>query len=341
MAWDVDGFVTSLTASSAHTVRAYDRDVRQFVQWAERGGCPDARDLDHAALRRYLAFLTTRGFAKRTIARKAAAIRAFLRYLTRRGTLPADPGRTLRAPKGPSRLPRVPRSADAGALLDAAARVPAITGERAGGHESGDPDTGDRDTGDPDTGDPDTGDPDTGDPAAGDPDPLERAVALRDLAVLEILYGTGVRVSECCGLDRGDVDLRQRTVTVLGKGAKIRRVPLGAPALDAVQAWLREGRQELESPDSPADAVFLNRRGRRLGPRDAHRIVERHPLPDGRTLHPHALRHAYATHLLEGGADLRTVQELLGHADLATTQIYTHLTREHLRAVFVSTHPRA
>jgi integrase/recombinase XerC len=313
VSWDVDGFVASLTASSPHTVRAYERDIRQFVQWAERGGCPEPRDLDHASLRRYLAFLTTRGFAKRTIARKAAAIRAFLRYLTRRGTLVADPGRTLRAPKGPSRLPRVPRSAEAGALLEAAAQVPAITGQAAGDADGDD----------------------------HEPDPVERAVALRDLAVLEVLYGTGVRVSECCGLDSGDVDLRQRTVTVLGKGAKIRRVPLGAPAVDALAAWLREGRPELETSDSPRGAVFLNRLGRRLGPRDAHRIVERHPLPDGRTLHPHALRHAYATHLLEGGADLRTVQELLGHADLATTQIYTHLTRERLRAVYESTHPRA
>jgi integrase/recombinase XerC len=318
VSWDVDGFVTSLTASSAHTVRAYERDVRQFVQWAERGGCPEPRDLDHAALRRYLAYLTTRGFAKRTIARKAAAIRSFLRYLTRHGALPVDPGRTLRAPKGPSRLPRVPRASEASGLLEAAAGVSAITGvpdAESDGHAADDAET--------------------------EPDPVERAVALRDLAVLEILYGTGVRVSECCGLDLGDVDRRQRTVTVLGKGAKIRRVPLGAPALDAVLAWLREGRPELETPDSPVDAVFLNRRGRRLGPRDAHRIVERHPLPDGRTLHPHALRHAYATHLLEGGADLRTVQELLGHADLATTQIYTHLTRERLRAVYESTHPRA
>ena len=319
MSWDVDGFVSSLTASSPHTVRAYERDVRQFVQWAERGGCPEPRDLDHASLRRYLAYLTTRGFAKRTIARKAAAIRAFLRYLTRRGTLGVDPGRTLRSPKGPSRLPRVPRATEAGALLEAAARAPAITGAL---------DAGD-------------GTDTDADPAAGEPDPVERAVALRDLAVLEVLYGTGVRVSECCGLDTDDVDLAQRTVTVLGKGSKIRRVPLGAPAVDALTAWLREGRPELETSETPGRAVFLNQRGRRLGPRDAHRIVERHPLPDGRTLHPHALRHAYATHLLEGGADLRTVQELLGHADLATTQIYTHLTREHLRAVYETTHPRA
>ncbi len=178
-------------------------------------------------------------------------------------------------------------------------------------------------------------------PDEEDPEPVGRAVALRDRAILELLYGTGMRVSECCGLGASDVDLGRRTVTVLGKGAKIRRIPLGGPAVDAVAAWLREGRPELAGPDSPADAIFLNRRGRRLGPRDAHRIVERHPLPDGRTLHPHALRHAYATHLLEGGADLRTVQELLGHADLATTQIYTHLTRERLRAVYESTHPRA
>ena len=317
MAWDVDGFVASLTAASDHTVAAYGRDVRQFAQWAERGGCPEPRDLDHAALRRYLGYLTTRGFAKPTIARKAAAIRSFLRYLTRHGVLPTDPGRNLRAPKGPSRLPRVPRSAEATALLEAAANVPAITGVVAGDDDSDDSDN------------------------EAEPDPIARALALRDLAVLELLYGTGLRVSECCGLAESDVDLRRRTITVLGKGSKIRRLPLGQPAIDAVAAWRREGRPELATPDSPAGALFLNRRGRRLGPRDAYRVVQAHPLADGRTLHPHALRHAYATHLLEGGADLRTVQELLGHADLATTQIYTHLTRERLRAVYESTHPRA
>lgn len=299
MPWDVDGFVASLTAASPHTREAYARDARQFAEWADRGGCPSPDALDHATLRRYLAYLTTQQLAKRTIARKAASLRSFLRYLKRHGELVGDSGRSLRAPKGPARLPRVPNVGEAVALLD---RV---------------------DTQDP---------PD---------DATARAFALRDLALLEVLYGTGLRISECCGLSRRDCDQRGGALTVLGKGAKVRRVPLGAPARDALDHWLREGRPEVAGPDTPADAVFLNTRGRRLSPRDARRILERHPMPDGRTLHPHVLRHAYATHLLEGGADLRVVQELLGHADLATTQIYTHLTRERLRAVYEATHPRA
>ncbi len=310
MVWDVDGFVTSLTSSSAHTVEAYERDVRQFVDWAERGGCSGPDALDHATLRRYLAYLTTRQFARPTISRKAAAIRSFLRYLTRHGVLATDPGRTLRSPKGASRLPRVPRITEAHAMLDRAFASTRVI-----------PRGSDEDT--------------------DAPDETALAVARRDLAVLELLYGAGLRVSECCGLDRGDVDLDRQMITVLGKGSKIRRLPLGDPATTAISEWLRHGRPTLEREGESTRAVFLNQLGRRLGPRDARRILERHPLGDGRTLHPHALRHAYATHLLEGGADLRTVQELLGHADLATTQIYTHLTRERLRAVYESTHPRA
>jgi integrase/recombinase XerC len=172
-------------------------------------------------------------------------------------------------------------------------------------------------------------------------DPAAVAVVLRDLAVLEVLYGAGLRVSECCGLRLVDCDLDRGLVTVLGKGSKIRRVPIGAPAVDALVAWLDQGRSTLATTESPADLVFLNQRGRALTARDARRVLERHPLPDGRAVHPHALRHAYATHLLEGGADLRAVQELLGHADLATTQIYTHVTRDRLRAVYEATHPRA
>jgi integrase/recombinase XerC len=160
-------------------------------------------------------------------------------------------------------------------------------------------------------------------------------------AVVELLYGAGLRVSECCGLDVGDVDLRRSLVTVLGKGAKVRRLPLGEPARDAVGTYLRAGRAVLQPSAEAGRALFLNARGRRLTPRDVRRVLDRHPLADGRSLHPHALRHAYATHLLEGGADLRAVQELLGHADVGTTQIYTHVTRERMRAVYERTHPRA
>jgi integrase/recombinase XerC len=175
----------------------------------------------------------------------------------------------------------------------------------------------------------------------GDCDPETAAFAWRDLAVLEVLYGAGLRVSECCALTLDDLDLDRGLVTVLGKRAKMRRVPLGEPAVAAIRGYLAHGRDALVTDATPPRALFLNARGRALGTRDARRIVARHPLPDGQPLHPHALRHAYATHLLERGADLRAVQELLGHTDLATTQIYTHLTRERLRAVYDATHPRA
>jgi integrase/recombinase XerC len=156
-----------------------------------------------------------------------------------------------------------------------------------------------------------------------------------------LLYGTGIRVSECCGLDLHDVAMRKRNVTVLGKGSKVRRVPFGETAQCALEDYLRVARESLLTERSPAHALFVNRRGNRLTPRDARRVLERFPLPDGRALHPHALRHAFATHLLEGGADLRSVQELLGHADLSTTQIYTHVTRDRLKSVYHQTHPRA
>jgi integrase/recombinase XerC len=296
MPWKVEPFTQSLTSSSPHTRRAYEHDVSEFVTWAERGGCAEPERLDHRVLRRYLAYLTTRGLSRATISRKAASVRAYARFLRRHGVIATDPGRFLQTPKGGRRLPRVPRSDEASDLLDQ-------VGDQQ--HE-----------------------------------PVEQPFALRDAAVLELLYGAGLRVSECCGLREVDVDQRRRTVTVLGKGSKVRRLPLGEPALAAVGAYLRDGRPALVRPESP-DRLFLNRLGRVLTPRDARRILERNPLPDGRVLHPHALRHAYATHLLEGGADLRAVQELLGHADLSTTQVYTHVTRDRLRSVYERTHPRA
>jgi len=293
---DARAFAASLTGVSEHTQRAYTHDVDEFVSWCERGGCPNAAELDHRALRRYFSYLQTRGFGKATVSRKAASVHAYVRFLRRHGVVSRDVAARLRTARGPKKLPRVPRRQDALAMLDRAAAA---------------------------------------DVASGGDDPR----AARDVALLELLYGAGLRVSECCGLDLDAVDLRRGTLTVLGKGAKVRRLPIGRPACDAVAAYVAQARPALLH--EPTTALFVNARGHRLTPRDARRVLARHPLADCRTLHPHALRHAYATHLLEGGADLRAVQELLGHADVGTTQVYTHVTRDRLWSVYERTHPRA
>ena len=174
-------------------------------------------------------------------------------------------------------------------------------------------------------------------PATDGDDSRAEARRWRDDAVVELLYGSGLRVAELCGLRRTDLDLVGGRVRVWGKGSKQRQVPLSDPAVTAVRRWLDAGRPQL-APASVGDAVFVNQRGNVLTPRDVRRIIDRRsPEPT----HPHALRHTFATHLLDGGADLRSVQELLGHEDLATTQIYTHVSRERMRQVYERTHPRA
>jgi integrase/recombinase XerC len=167
-------------------------------------------------------------------------------------------------------------------------------------------------------------------------------VAARDVAMLELLYATGMRVSELCGLDLGDLDDERQVVRVFGKGAKERTVPVGRPAWRALDTWIQTGRVALATRES-GDAVFVGERGARINPRVVRRIVHRAlRVVDGAPdLGPHGLRHAMATHLLEGGADLRSVQEMLGHASLATTQIYTHVSDDRLRKAFEQAHPRA
>jgi integrase/recombinase XerC len=231
--WHADEFLASLSSLSTPTRDAYASDVDQFLAWAERGGCADPAHIDRRILRRYLAYLDTRGFAPTSIARKAAALRSYLRYLRRHGVIDTDPSTTMRTPKGASRLPRVIRSEEAADLLDDVSATVLDDG---------------------------------GDPVTG-------AVLLRDIAVLEVLYGAGLRVAECCGLRTSDVDHRRGLVTVLGKGAKVRRVPLGEPALTAISDWLARGRPLMAGDDSPADVVFLNRRGRALSTRDARRYA--------------------------------------------------------------------
>jgi site-specific recombinase XerD len=282
--WDLPGFSAWLGGRAAATRTAYLSDVRAFAEWMARSDVQRPDGVDRLHLRRYLASLGTRKLARATIARKAAALRCYFSWQVRQGRLPADPARSLRAPSGGGRLPRVLSGGQVSALLD---------------------------------------------------EPAETALDRRDLAVLELLYAAGLRVSELCGLNRGDIDLRGRTVTVLGKGSKQRRVPVHDAAVAALRAWLENGRDDVEGPP---DAAFVNRRGARLGPRDVRRILDRR---SASPTHPHALRHTYATHLLDGGADLRVVQELLGHASLATTQVYTHVSKERLRAVYGDTHPRA
>ena len=170
----------------------------------------------------------------------------------------------------------------------------------------------------------------------------ETPISLRDVAMVELLYATGARVAELCGLDLGDIDYNRQTIRVLGKGNKERTIPMGKPAIKALEVWLKDGRKPLVNSQS-GPAVFLGARGRRIDQRTVRTVVyEALSAIEGiELMGPHALRHSAATHLLEGGADLRTVQEILGHASLATTQIYTHVSTERLHKAFKQAHPRA
>ncbi|GAA1433668.1 tyrosine recombinase XerC [Microlunatus lacustris] len=301
---------------SPHTVRAYVGDVSGLLRHLQRLGVPALDVVTIRALRSWLAHEQTRGQARSTLQRRSAAVRVFFTWAHTTGRVATNPAAALRSPRKERPLPPHLAQAEAVAMLDAAQPRPDLTGEvrHPGTHEQ----------------------PQETGPA---PDP---AVALRDLALLEVLYATGVRVSELCGLDLPDVDTDRRLVRVVGKGDKERSVPVGVPALRAVERYLAEGRPALATPAS-GPAVFLGERGGRVDPRVVRRVVHAalgrvDGAPD---LGPHGLRHAMATHLLEGGADLRSVQEMLGHASLATTQIYTHVTDERLREAFARAHPRA
>lgn len=296
-------------ALSRHTVRAYQGDVQSLLEHAWRQGVADPGALDLATLRGWLAGQHRAGAARATLARRGAAARAFTAYACRRGWLAADPGPQLGTPKARRVLPQVLRREEMNVVLadseDRALREAAV-GQRAAA-----------------------------------------ALAMRDVAVLELLYATAIRVSELCELDAGGLDWERRTVRVLGKGAKERVVPVGLPAMRAVARWEEAGRPVLTNGRSGL-ALFLGARGGRLDPRTARRIV--HARLRGadlaaaaavRDAGPHAIRHTAATHLLEGGADLRSVQEILGHATPATTQIYTHVSAERLKATYRQAHPRA
>lgn len=307
MPWDFEAFCRSLTAAAPATVQAYRSDLLAFATWFERTGREGPGSINRRDLRRYLAYLATREYARRTVARKASALRRYFGWLRHIGALEVDPSVGLSAPRGEGRLPQVLHQDQLDALLEGPGQ--SVKGSGA------------------------SGEPSTPSEASG----RERSLRDRDDALLELLYGSGLRVGELCGLTLGDLDLARGRAAVWGKGSKQRVVPMSEPSVAAVRRWLT-GRERILAGATPPDVLFVNRRGRPMTPRDVRRVVDRRSVEP---TYPHALRHTFATHLLDGGADLRVVQDLLGHADLATTQLYTHVSKERLRRVFDATHPRS
>ncbi len=295
---EIDVFTASLTSVSASTTSVYRRDLIAFAEWAQDNSISQVNDVDRRRLRRYLAALDGKNYARRTIARKMSALRRFFDWARRSGLIEADPTMGLSTPAASAHLPTVLSDGDLATLL--------------------------------------------GDDPSPQLDPHDDSPRrLRDDAVLELLYGSGLRVSEVCDLNSDSADLEAGTIRVWGKGEKERIVPLSDPAVQALRRHLAE-RETIEDDAGTGSGdpcpLFRNQRGRRLGPRDVRRVLDRRAASP---THPHALRHTFATHLLDGGADLRTVQELLGHSDLSTTQIYTHVSKERLQRVHRSSHPRA
>jgi site-specific recombinase XerD len=308
-------FLGSLAArdASPHTQRAYSTAVGRYLEWLSSRGV-DWRSPSRSDLRAYLAALSA-DVARSSVAQRLAAIRAFHRFTVREELAPGDPWGAIATPRLPRRLPHVLE-------VEQVERLLAIIDEEL---EEASGRTAARSTAHRD---------------------LAVALALRDRAIVEVAYAAGLRISELAAAELGSVDLQRAEIRVLGKGRKERVGMLGRPAIRALEAYLVDGRPVLlalaGSGDLPA-TVFLNHKGAPLGVRGLRfkldRLCRKAGLPIG--VSPHTLRHSFATHLLDGGADLRVVQELLGHESLATTQIYTHVSPARLRSAYRAAHPRA
>jgi len=291
--------------ASPHTRRAYRAAITRYLAWLGQVAGEDWRRPRRASLRGYLAHLDDLGLARSSVGSHLGAIRSFYRNASREGWAPGDPWAGIATPRRPRRLPKVLQIADVEQLIDATAVRPGEGARRR----------------------------------------LDALLAVRDRALLETAYAAGLRISEIAGLRLADLDLARGEVRVVGKGNKERVGLLGRPAREVLDEYLAEVRPSLRARSSRADeaAVFLNSRGEPLGVRGVRmridRLVRMAGLPEG--VSPHTLRHSFASHLLDGGADLRVVQELLGHASLATTQIYTHVSPSRLRSAYQTAHPRS
>ena len=283
----------ALQNASAHTLRNYATDLKQFLDYFSPPGTdpPPPRKIDPLQLREWLGALYDSGLSVITICRKLAAVRSLFKFMFREGAIASNPARLVRTPKTPKRVPIVPTAEQTNTLVDGVAA-----------------------------------------------DLLERPHAERDLLLFELLYGCGLRISELSGLNLDDFDRTERWIRVRGKGRKERQVPYGSKAATALDKYLQV------RTASPADrALMINHHGARLSDRGARGIVKLYArlISGDASLHPHSFRHAYATHLLADGADLRSIQELLGHARLATTQKYTQVSLTDLMAVYDRAHPKA
>ena len=300
----VDEFAVYLAAErgfSAHTVRSYRSDLGQLSSFAHSRGVDEAENISLELLRDWLWQGSLAGLARSTIARRSAAVRSLTSWLAKTDRVSSDAASRLKSPRADHRLPRVLTSPQVDHVLEGLV-------------------------------------------ARASADAPE---AVRDLAVIELLYASALRVSEVTGLDIASVDLERLTVRVTGKGSKERVVPFGVPAKRVIERYLAVARPILLARPiligDATDALFLSGRGARLGTRAVYTLVSTvlATIPGSGPSGPHALRHTAATHLLDGGADLRAVQELLGHASLGTTQIYTHVSAERLKESYRSAHPRA
>ncbi len=304
---DFTDYLSRVAGKSPNTVRSYRADLSGFLHLMHLHGIDDPAQIDLATIRSWLAHEAST-HARSTMARKTAALRSFFGWLSRHDRIKTDPTLALSSPKQSEHLPRILTHDQARTLMDTVDQDPVEPREDA---------------------------------------KVQAALQVRDAAMLELLYATGMRVAELCGLDLDDVNRHSRTVKVLGKGSKERVLPYGLPADRALDRWLGEGRPVLAGATAKSSlkaghALFLGQLGGRVGQRQVRKVVHQAAgqagVPD---IAPHALRHSAATHMLDGGADLREVQEMLGHSSLRTTQRYTHVSIEQLRARYRQAFPRA
>jgi integrase/recombinase XerC len=291
----IDAFLAELRRANAseHTVRNYESDLTQFLEYLTPPDAdpPVVSEIDTLVIREWLGSLYQQRLATVSMRRKLAAVRSLFKFLQREGAIEVNVARLVRTPKAPKTIPSVMTAEQTNTLIDEVASKD-----------------------------------------------LDRPFPARDLAIFEMLYGCGVRISELCGLNLDDIDFQERWIRVRGKGKKERQAPFGSKAAAALERYLT-----VRDPRPDERAVFLNHRGARLGTRGARGIVKFYTtmLTGDSSLHPHSFRHAFATHLLSDGADLRAIQELLGHARLSTTQKYTQVSLTELMAVYDRSHPKA